>query len=142
MVIACDSLVDMVQLSELHLGIPGVHLKFEVTLSLRASLARAANDSERIGIVNLLVELDFRAEKLEIGDAGLSNDASLVELGHNLALVAASHPTDEVRTLEGAAKVALLCQGDVARAWLRDGQLELRYLTKLAREAGRACPLP
>lgn len=133
---------DIVQFLELHVVPTRVDLELKVTFASRASILGAANDREGIGVDDLLIEIDIGTEDLQVRNASLSDDSSLVELGHNFAFVASGHPTDEVLALEGAACASILSHRDKSRTRRRDGQPELGHASETAREASRTGSLP
>lgn len=132
----------IVQLLELHVGVTRVDLELKVTFASGASILGAANDGEGVRVDDLLVEIDLCTESLKVRDAGLGDDCSLVELGHDLAFIASGHPADEVLALEGAACASILRHRNEPRARISNGQLELGHTSEAAREASRTGSLP
>lgn len=132
----------MVKWLDLDSWVSSVHLELELTLALSPSEAGTTDDSERVGVADLRVELDLGAEHAQVRNTSLLHQSALVNLGHDLALLTGNHPTNEVLALERAARVVLLSHGDIGGAGLRHSQSELGHLTKLAREASRAFTLP
>ena len=77
----------MVEPFELHIGVSRVDLQLEVTFTFRASIFRAANDGEAIGVADLRVKLNLRAQRFEVGDTSLRDDVVLLDPSQELALL-------------------------------------------------------
>ncbi len=92
--------LSVIKLLKLHLLISRVDLDLEITFTLLARVSRAADYGESVRVIHLLVELDRATQHLQVRDTGLHDQIALVQLAHDLALLAGDHPTDKVLTLE------------------------------------------